>query len=74
MAAVRSDLRDRHDQMEVAAELVIFFMSAATKARPLGVGQIDVRDGRARVLDEAGAEIAVLLQLVEQGVDRVAAL
>jgi hypothetical protein len=43
MAAVRSDLRDRHDQMEVAAELVDLLHVGRDEGRPLGVGQIDVR-------------------------------
>src|SRR3989442_7506931 len=64
---------DRHDEMQVAAELVDLPHVVRDERRALGVGEIRAAQRGLRVREEARAEGGILLQPVEQAVDLVAA-
>src|SRR5437879_6191922 len=69
----RGEARDRDDQVEVAAELVHLPEVPRDERGALVVGEVQVADGRARVLDEPRAEVGILLEPIEQAVDGIAA-
>src|SRR3984893_16058366 len=71
--AVRADLRNRHHQVEVPAELVDLRHVARDERGAFLVSEVGVGNGGTRVLDEAGAQVRVLLEVVQETVDRVAA-
>src|ERR671919_638773 len=68
-----SEAGDRHDEVEVAAELVDLPHVAGDEGSALGLGQISLRNGAGSIGGEQGAEGRVLLEPVQQAVDRVAA-
>src|SRR5712691_1267467 len=71
--SMRGQAGDRHDQMKIPAELVDLPHVAGHEGRPLRLAQVDPREGGGGIRGEARAKLWVLLEAVEQAVDRVAA-
>src|ERR1700687_1001422 len=72
-ALVRGQAGDRHHEVEIAAQLVDPAPVVRHEGGPLGLGQVEAGQRGRRVGLEAGPELRLLLEAVEQAVDRVTA-
>src|SRR2546425_3464962 len=67
------EARNGHHEVEIASELVDLPHVAGDEGRPLRLGQIEPREGGGGIDGEALAKVRLLLEPVQQAVDRVAA-